>query len=137
VRYFELYLLKNRCLPLPKAYVRGSHHSLLDNEAVLHDVRVYLATQTLGTVTPRALCKHINAVILPALEIKGTIVESTAQRWLKYRLGYECKETKKGVYIDGHERPDVIVERKTFLGVLSSYERCVACTNALNAFIPV
>jgi hypothetical protein len=55
-------------------------------------------------------------------------------RWLKYRLGYECKETKKGWYIDGHEHPDVIVERKTFLKKPSSYERYVACINALNAF---
>jgi hypothetical protein len=57
IRYIKLYLLKNRCLPLPKAYVQGRHHSLLNNEAVLHDVCVYLATQNLGTATPRALCK--------------------------------------------------------------------------------
>jgi len=75
-------------------------------------------------------------VILPMLEIKGTISESTAQWWLKYRLGYACKETKKGVYIDRHERPDVIVERETFLEKLSSYEWYVACTNAPNVFIP-
>jgi len=99
-------------------------------------MHIYLATQTLGTVMPHTLCKHINAVILPVLEIKGTISESTAQQWLKYRLGYECKETKKGVYIDGHEHPDVIIERETFLEKLSSYEQYVACTNAPNAFIP-
>jgi len=120
------YLLKNWCLSLSKAYVQGRHHSLLDNEAILHDMRVYLATQNLGTVTPRALCKHINDVILPALEIKGTIVKSTAQWWLKYRLRYECKEIKKGVYIDGYEHPDIIVERKTFLEKLSSYKQYVA-----------
>jgi hypothetical protein len=101
----------------------------------LHNVCIYLATQMLGTITPLSLCKHINTVILPALKIKGTIVESTVQWWLKYRLGYECKETKKGVYIDGHEHPDVIVERITFLKQLSSYKKYVTCTNAPNAFI--
>ena len=56
-----------------------------------------------------------NTVILPALEIKCTIVEYTAQHWLKFKLGYECREAKKGIYIDGHECPDVIKERKEFL----------------------
>ena len=132
IRHTELYLLKHRRLPLPKSYAQGGHHSLLDNEAVLHDVRVYLATQTLGTVTPLSLCQHINTVILPALKIEGTIVEYTAQRWLKFKLGYECKEAKKGVYIDGHERPDVIKERKEFLERLASFEPCVVrrqCTH--------
>ncbi len=31
----------------------------------------------------------------------------TAQCWL-YKLGWWCTELKKGVYMDGHERPDVI-----------------------------
>ena len=115
IRHTELYLLKHRRLPLPKSYAQGGHHSLLNNEAVLHDMRVYLTTQTLGTVTPLSLCQYINAVILPALEIEGRIVEYTAQRWLKFKLRYECKEARKGVYIDGHERPDVIEERKEFL----------------------
>jgi hypothetical protein len=128
IRHTELYLMKHRRLPLPMAYTRGGHHSLLDNEALLHDVRVYLAAQDLGTVTPLSLCQHINTVILPALEIEGTISEITARRWLKLRLGYECKETKKGIYIDGHERPDVIKERMEFLERLAHFEPYVART---------
>ena len=89
-------------------------------------MRVYLAAQSLGTVTPRTLCHHLNQIILPALQIQGMIVKSTAQRWLKLRLGYECKETEKGVYIDGHEHPDVIKEREVFLNQLDRYERYVA-----------
>jgi len=57
------------------------------------------------------------------------------QCWLKYRLGYECKESKKGMYIGGYKHPDVIIERKTFLEQLSSYEQYVTCTNVPNAFI--
>ena len=52
--------------------------------------------------------------------------ESTAQRWLKFRLGYECKEAKKGVYIDGHEHPDVIKEREAFIEQIDKYEGYVA-----------
>ena len=89
----------------------------------MHDVRVYLATCVLGSVTPWTLCQHVNGILLPALGIKGSIVESTAQGWLKFRLGYQCKEAKRGIYIDGHERPDVIEERKEFINELDRYER--------------
>jgi hypothetical protein len=77
-------------------------------------VHIYLATQTLGTVTPLSLCQHINTVILPALKIKGTIVEYTTQCWLKFKLRYECKEAKKGIYIDRYKCPDVIKESVMF-----------------------
>jgi hypothetical protein len=133
IRHTELYLLKHQRLPLPKLYAQGGHHSLLDNEAVLHDMCVYLATQTLGTVTPLSLCQHINAVILPALEIEGRIIEYTAQRWLKFKLRYECKEARKGVYIDGHERLDVIEERKEFLERLATFEPYVVRAQAMHA----
>jgi hypothetical protein len=123
IRYNELFLLKNHHLPPPGSFVKHGHHSLLDNEAVLHDVRVYLAAQSLGTISPRGLCHHVNDIILPALGIRGTIVESTAQRWLKFKLGYASKEGKKGMYVDGHERPDVIKERMAFLEILRGYER--------------
>ncbi len=115
IRHNELYLLRHRQLPPPKSYTRHGHHTLLDNESVLHNVRTYLASQDLGTVTPRIFCQRVNTVILPALGIDATITESTAQRWLRNKLGYENKEARKGVYIDGHERPDVIKEREGFL----------------------
>jgi len=126
IRYHELYLLKHHHLPPRKEYTRHGQYSLLDNEAILNDVRVYLAAQSLGTVTPRMLCHHVNHIILPALEIEATISEPTAVRWLKLRLGYECKEAKKGIYVDGHERPDVIKEREGFIDQIDTYERYVA-----------
>ena len=126
IRHNELYLLKHHHLPPRKEYTRHGQYSLLDNEAVLNDVRVYLAAQSLGSVTPKDLCQHVNGTLLPALGIEATISESTAQRWLKLRLGYECKEARKGVYIDGHERPDVIKEREAFSDQIGKYERYVA-----------
>jgi len=38
----------------------------------------------------------------------------TARRWLA-RLGFHWTDVRKGVYIDGHERPDVVQERVRFL----------------------
>jgi hypothetical protein len=124
IRHFELYLKRYQHLPPPRKFTQHAHNTLLDNECILHDVRAYLAAQALGTVTPRTMCQHINKVILPALGITSAISESTAQRWLKFKLGYQCKESKKGLYVDGHERPDVIKERKDFIEqILNGYER--------------
>jgi hypothetical protein len=41
--------------------------------------------------------------------------------WLK-KLGYSCKDVKKGVYFDGHEQPDVVKAQKMFLDKISQYE---------------
>jgi hypothetical protein len=40
--YNSLYLLKHHHLPLHKKYTQNGQYSLLNNEAVLHDVHVYL-----------------------------------------------------------------------------------------------
>ena len=85
---------------------------------------MYLTAQSLGTVSLHVLCLHVNDIILLALRIDGKIVKSMAQRWLKFRLGYESKEAHKGIYVDGHEHPDVIKERNAFLNEqMNRYER--------------
>ena len=38
----------------------------------------------------------------------------TARRWL-HKLGFDPCSTRKGVYIDGHERSDVVEYRKLYL----------------------
>jgi hypothetical protein len=88
-------------------------------------VQRYLAAQSLSSITPRELCRHVNEVILPAIELcdkRGTIYERTAHMWLK-ELGYTCKDIKKGLYHDGHERPDVVQARTAFLEKIAGYER--------------
>jgi hypothetical protein len=122
IRSNELYLLKHHHLPPRKVHSKEGHHSLLNNESVLHGVRVYLTMQVLGSVTPWTLCQHVNDVLLPALGMQGSIVESTAQCWLRFRLGYQCKEAKHRIYINGHERPDVIEERKEYIKNVGRYE---------------
>jgi hypothetical protein len=51
------------------------------------------------------------------------ISERTSINWLK-KLGYLCKDVQKGMYIDGHERPDVIEAHEKFLRKMEHYERC-------------
>lgn len=61
--------------------------------------------------------KQVNDHILPSLGLDNggqKILEDTACRWLA-KLGYELKEVKKGIYVDGHEREDVVAYWKEFL----------------------
>lgn len=88
----------------------------------------YLVAQPLGSVNPWTFCQQVNNAILPAIGIKATISKSTAQWWLRLKLGYECKESRKGVYMDGHERPDVIKEREGFIGLIfNRFEQYIGC----------
>lgn len=43
-----------------------------------------------------------------------TIRSRTARTWLN-KLGFEYKEVRKGVFVNGHERPDVVQDRRVFL----------------------
>ena len=65
----ERHLLLHSHLPHPKSQKKGSQWTLLDNQDILQKVHVYLAAQKLGTITPHLLCKHVNNVILPILEL--------------------------------------------------------------------
>jgi hypothetical protein len=81
--------------------------------------------QNLGTITPKHLCCHVNNAILPALDLtqkNASISEQTAVNWFK-KLGYSCKDVKKGVYHGGHEHPDVIEAHKKYLEQIAQYEQ--------------
>ena len=45
----------------------------------------------------------------------------TARVWL-HRLGLDWRQIRKGVYFDGHERPDVLAERERFLDMLDKLD---------------
>jgi len=68
--------------------------------------------------------RKVNQTIIPALGLdlgKTTISENYARRWLK-KLDYELTTVKKGIYVDGHECPDVVEYRKTFLVKIAENE---------------
>ena len=66
------------------------------------------------------------SVLLPQVrrhhpQVPASISNRTATRWL-HQLGFEPSSTKKGVYIDGHERSDVVEYRKLYLRKLEMLE---------------
>lgn len=49
------------------------------------------------------------------------ICEETARVWM-HKLGFTYRQFSKGVYFDGHERADVIQDRKEYVATMSLYE---------------
>jgi hypothetical protein len=111
-------------LPAETRGGRANTKSLLNDESVQTACLTWLKQQKVGTVTPMKFREGVNTEILPALGIspKQPISERTARRWL-VRLGYRRTLIKKGVYMDGHERPDVVQYRTdVFLPKMAEFE---------------
>ncbi|KAJ3758861.1 hypothetical protein EV360DRAFT_18798, partial [Lentinula raphanica] len=81
----------------------------LHRDDVRSSVLEYLNNLPTGEVTPRILCHQVNETIFPQLDImpKQPISLHTARRWL-IKMGWSYSVVKKGVYMDGHEREDVV-----------------------------
>ncbi|KAF8507718.1 hypothetical protein JB92DRAFT_3121644 [Gautieria morchelliformis] len=121
------YIQNFQTLPPTNAGKHHAHPSLLNNERIAQAVRRYLTVLANGEITPLKLQRQVSTVIIPALglELGGQkIPENCARRWLM-KLGYELKEVRKGMYVDGHEREDVVEYRKTFLAEVSKNARPV------------
>lgn len=127
VREHTLYLIRNGQLPPLQTKKRPGGHSLIDNEAVVLTLRRYFALLGVGEITPLLLQKHVNNVIIPLLLLAQpnntpqTISVQTARSWLR-KLGFLRTRAKKGIYIDGHDRPDVIEARNKFLDRVKELE---------------
>jgi hypothetical protein len=46
------------------------------------------------------------------------VTSRTIRRWLRFKLGFYWGDVKKGIFLDGHERDDVVEYRKDFLDII-------------------
>ena len=71
-----------------------------------------------ANMTATSFCQWVNNDLLPSYHLPPnlprTISLCTATRWL-HKLGFRPQSHKKGAYVDGHERGDVVKSRKEFL----------------------
>jgi len=98
---------------------------LLKDEQVQAAARAHLSTMPTGEVTPKEFHRTLNEWILPSLgfALKNGLSERTARQWLVL-LGWRHTRVKKGVYMDSHERPDIVKYRNNiFLPLMASFER--------------
>ena len=76
--------------------------------------------------TAYSFCEWVNNDLLPASHLPPQypclISVSTSIRWLRH-LGFKPQSHKKGVYIDGHEREDVVKHLEFFLNKISDLRK--------------
>ena len=96
-------------LPVEKRGGSQNARSWVYDEKVRLQTMNWLTSQKTGDVTPRKLQQALSDTIFPDLNIavKNPISERTARRWL-IKLGWRRTAVRKGVYMDGHERADVV-----------------------------
>ncbi|UZO06126.1 uncharacterized protein OCT59_026457 [Rhizophagus irregularis] len=107
---------------------KGKHtklESLLNDEDFKEECQAWLRQQKPESRTPGNLKVYIEGMVFPKLTghiKKDTISEKTCRNYM-YLWRYKYDERKKGVYYDGHERPDVVKYRKEWLKRMFEYQR--------------
>src|ERR1700730_16817528 len=112
----------------PQKRGKYTNRSLLSDEQVQMAARTYLTSLPTGEVTPLRFRRMLNERILPSLRytLKQGLSERTARRWL-VKLGWRNKLRGKAVYMDGHERPNVVEYRQTtFLPLMAMCQERMA-----------
>ena len=88
------------------------------NKKATEYVRVNAAVKGRPNLTSADFCRWVNESLLPNSTLEPgfprKIGLETARLWL-HHLGFEVLTAQKGIFIDGHEREDVVESRKLFL----------------------
>ena len=112
----------------PQYSSKGStyeRHCVYHDEALNHKaaewVREHAFVKGELNMTAQSFCDWVNNDLLPSSHLPPHFPRSislrTAVCWL-HHLGFKPVSHKKGMYIDGHEREDVVSHRKSLLKTL-------------------
>ena len=113
------YIRSNKWAMNPQKLADFSKNRLIPDEAAkyVHDL--------IDHEMPHGLKQYMELELFPHIHLKvgkGVSV-ATARRWLR-REGFQYTTYKKGLYFDGHDRPDVLQYRQQiFLPKMKEYER--------------
>ena len=98
---------------------QGHYVRLMSNEELCERAREYVrenaAPRGRPYLTSGAFCQWEllpNTVLDPGYPRRVSV--ETARKWL-HELGFSVLQMSKGVFIDGHERPDVVESREKFI----------------------
>ena len=96
-------------------------HSEELNKIATRYVRENTVVKRRPNRTAGSFCQWLNECLLTTQTLEPgyprCISIETARKWL-LELGFTVMERKKGTYVDGHERPDVVQYRSKFLRLL-------------------
>ena len=97
----------NGDIPIEEGGFGGRVSGLVSHSRFIKLTQIY-------QMRPHKLCRYVNKFLLPSLRLEDSISEATAVRW-PTKLGFKLSRVQKGVYVDGHERPDVVEARRVFI----------------------
>ena len=91
------------------------HHCLLNDENLRLEAAMFIREHGYrkgeANLNAKLFCQWVNNELLPSSNLAPNMPRSisvrTATRWL-HRLGFRKIGHKKGAYVDGHEREDVV-----------------------------
>ena len=106
---------------------RGKHerHCLHNDENIRLEASMWVRENSCkkgdANMTAQSFCQWVNDCLLPSHDLPPAYPRSislrTATRWLR-RLGFRPTSHKKGAYVDGHERQDVVASRGDYLQLM-------------------
>jgi hypothetical protein len=112
---------------LPLHSYRYTRETVLEDEDVLQEIQGVLTEKARGGfIKTEDVCDIVaservqNAFAWLGVH-KPSISKTTAQRWLA-KLKWRYAKRKNGMYIDGHERDDVVAYRQAFVNRWAEYE---------------
>ena len=116
--------LKWRDLPIHE--MNRKRGTIIDDEDIAEEIQSRLMAKGSSLkaedVVDIVASPEMQAIFTRKGITKASICVRTAHRWLE-KLGWTHGKTKNGMYLDGHERLDVVEYRKSFVERWMGYER--------------
>jgi hypothetical protein len=115
----KTYINDRTSLPVHAYGIRNT--SRINDEVLATDIKLHL--QSIGKyVQAHDIVDYLKRPEVQERHgLKKTVSLATAQRWM-FKLNYRWREEKKGQYVDGHERDDVVTYRQdVFLPLWKSF----------------
>ena len=124
IRRWAEYFLTHKKFPVHQQGCHIKTRSLINDEDIARECRLWLRVQIHDSITAHRFSQWIakDLHLKAGLSSPVTVSESTATRWLHF-LGMKYGAYKKGMYVDGHERADVVQYRTEFLERMLEYEK--------------
>ena len=93
--------------------------SLISDENFKKDARRFIVDNGYVKGKPNLTLSDFTKWVVKEKGVSISI--STASVWL-HQMGFTHKQFSKGVYFDGHERDDVVADRKSYMNMIESYK---------------
>lgn len=126
IREWVMKFVRTRDLPLH--HLSWKRATVLGDEEITEEIRFVLAEKAKkGHLDATSLIDVVSSPEMQARFVRSgidrpSISLRTAHRWLA-KLGWQYGKQRNGMYIDGHEREDVVEYRRKFVDRFQQYER--------------